>query len=135
MRGGIKVPSPRVLILPVSPAGLSAVEVLVDELDGDRALADRGGHPLDRPVADVADREHPGHAGLERHRRAVQGPPGRRRAVLEQVGAGDDEPPPVAPDGRSLRVRLASRPSPCPSTTSTPKRTVMLRAAWISWTR
>src|ERR671930_2725047 len=76
----------------------AAGEVLVDLLDRDRALPDRGGHPLGRTVAHVADGEHPGQARLERHRPALQRPPWRRRAVVEQVGAGDDEPPTVPLD-------------------------------------
>ena len=42
----------------------AAAEMLADEADGDRALADGGGHPLDGATAHVADREHPGQAGL-----------------------------------------------------------------------
>ena len=41
-------------------------EELVDELDGDGAGTNGGRHPLDRPVAHVADREDTGNAGLHR---------------------------------------------------------------------
>jgi undecaprenyl-diphosphatase len=49
---------------PLAP--LVAAEVLVDELDGDRAGADGRRDPLDRPVAHVADGEDTGNARLHR---------------------------------------------------------------------
>lgn len=51
-------------------------EQALDELDGDRALPDCGGHALDRRTSHVACREHAGQAGLERVRSALQRPVG-----------------------------------------------------------
>ena len=53
----------------------------MDELDGHRALADRGGHALDRAVPHVAGDEDAGHARLEQVRVAVERPAGRPVAV------------------------------------------------------
>lgn len=85
-------------------------EVVVDELDGDRALPDRGGHPLDRPVAHVAGGEDAGQAGLQRQRKAVQQPARRWPAVPKQLRAGQDEPVPVQLErpGQPARVGLGA---------------------------
>ena len=60
------------------------VRMLMHQADGDRALAHGGGDPLYRPVPDVADGEHTGHAGLQQQRSpwlpqylAVSGPVSR----------------------------------------------------------
>src|SRR3954471_2320890 len=44
---------------------LEGSESVVDEPDGHRSLADRGGDALDRPGPDIADSEDPGTAGLQ----------------------------------------------------------------------
>src|SRR5262245_14116004 len=49
-------------------------EILVDEGDSHRALADGGGDALDGVGADVARGEHAGSAGLEHERLAAQRP-------------------------------------------------------------
>src|SRR5581483_104266 len=72
------------------PAGLGPavrlLQVLVHESDRHAALADRGGDPLDRAVADVAAGEDAGAARLEQLRVAVELPlPGGG-----DVGAGED---------------------------------------------
>src|SRR5438067_8710981 len=41
-------------------------EILMDQRDRHRALADGAGHALDRAHADVTGDEHAGYAGLER---------------------------------------------------------------------
>ena len=64
-------------------------EVVVHRAHRARPLADRGGHPLQRAVAHVADREHPGHRRLERQRvaRRERRPVGdRRRAASGRSG-------------------------------------------------
>ena len=61
------------------------VEVLVDEADGHGALADGGGHPLDRPAAHVADGEHAGLAGLQQQRPAAAALPARVGAASAPV--------------------------------------------------
>jgi hypothetical protein len=53
-------------------------QVLVDERDGHRALADRARHALDRARAHVAGHEHAGHARLEQVRVALERPAGAR---------------------------------------------------------
>ena len=70
------------------------VEQLVDLLDHDRALADRGRDPLRGVVAGVSDGEHARQAGLEHQRRPLQRP-----AALGQVRAGEHVAPVVALDG------------------------------------
>ena len=54
-------------------------EELVEELDGDGALADRRRDALHRAVADVAGGEHPRHARLEEERAAIERPGSRPR--------------------------------------------------------
>ena len=50
------------------------VQILVDRLDGDRSRSYSGGHPLYGPVPDVAGGEDAGHARLEHHGGALEGP-------------------------------------------------------------
>jgi hypothetical protein len=75
------------MLVPVSGAGSSFEQVLVDGANRHRALPGGAGHALDGAVAHVAGREHAGKAGLKRQRRTPQGP-GR----LGKVAAGQDEP-------------------------------------------
>jgi hypothetical protein len=49
-------------------------EDAVDELHGDRAPSDRGGHAFDRGVADIARRQHARHARLEAEGPAFERP-------------------------------------------------------------
>src|SRR6266566_5685585 len=65
-------------------------KVVVDEADGDRAIADGGGHTFDRAVPGIADGEHARDGRLQRERGPLQGP------VLTSVGSGEDESPLVA---------------------------------------
>src|SRR6266481_4948832 len=68
-------------------------KVVVDEADGNGAIADGGSHAFHRAVPDVADGEHARGSGLQQERRPLQGP------VLTSIGSGEDESPLVAPDG------------------------------------
>jgi hypothetical protein len=73
------------------------LQVLMNEANGHRALPGRAGHPLDRTVAHVADREHARQAGLaEELSRPVDGPVTRladhllsRRVVRRDLVDGD----------------------------------------------
>jgi hypothetical protein len=51
----------------------------VDQLDANRTLADRGGHPLDAGRAHIADTEHVGDAGLHQIGSPRQRPLGARQ--------------------------------------------------------
>jgi hypothetical protein len=79
-------------------------KVVVDEADGDRAIADGGGHTFYRAVPDVAGGEHARGGGLQREWSPLQGP------VLTGVGSGEDVSPWVAlyrfgePAGERLRA-------------------------------
>ena len=128
-------------------------EELVDELDRDRALADRGGDAVHRPVTDVSRGEDAGHAGLERERAALSS--GQLPSLSRSVPVRMNPPSPrassagsqsvfgwapiirksssastvsVAPSARERRTRRSSQPSPPPPppTTSVPRRTSML---------
>jgi hypothetical protein len=66
-------------------------QVVVDEPDGGRAIADGGGHAFHGAVPDVADGEHARGGGLQQEGSPPQGP------VLTGVGSGKDESPLVAP--------------------------------------
>ena len=79
-----------------SPRASQRGEVLVDELDGHRALPHRAGDALHRSGPDVTGGEHPGQARLEEVRVAVEGPAGRAPAVAHDGGSGRDEPRLVA---------------------------------------
>src|ERR1700744_6071226 len=68
-------------------------EVLVDDADGHRALADGGGDALDRAGAAVADGEDTGEAGLERHRGA---------AAVDRVGVEVGDVEGAAGDGAGV---------------------------------
>ena len=59
-------------------------EQAVEELHGDRALSDRGGHAFDGAVSDVSGRQHAGHAGFEREWTALQRPVGAVRNVASR---------------------------------------------------
>ncbi len=61
------------------------------ELDRGRALAHRGRHALHAPRPDVADREHPGQAGLELVGPALERPLRRLQILGLEVHAGLDE--------------------------------------------
>src|SRR5262249_371833 len=92
----------RVLFDPDDPAAAGprsvAAQVVVDEADRHRALPARGCYPFHRPAADVADREDPGQAGLQEQGGTLERPAVRRVPARHQVGPGEHEPPPVAPD-------------------------------------
>jgi hypothetical protein len=61
-RGGTSVATPRLTLgVARSRGSVAAREELMDQLNRHRPLPDGGGHPLDRPVSDVAGDEHPGH--------------------------------------------------------------------------
>src|SRR5215212_2290272 len=76
----------------------SAVEVLVNHADDDRALADGRRHPFHRPVPDVPDREHPGHTCFEREWGTSKGPRRTPSVAGQEVLARDDVPRLVASD-------------------------------------
>src|SRR5918995_6411704 len=76
----------------------SAVEVLVNHADDNRALADGRRHPFHRPVPDVTDREHPGHTRFEREWGTAQGPRRTPSVAVQEVLARDDIPCLVARD-------------------------------------
>jgi hypothetical protein len=73
--------------------------MVMHQADGDRARTDGRGDAFDRPVPDVADREDPGQAGFQEHRQAPQRPLLIGPPALEKVGAGNDKPRLIAPDG------------------------------------
>src|ERR671916_1693936 len=87
---------------------LRSAQVLVDGLDGDRARPHGGGHPLDRPVPDVARGEDPGHAGLEHEGRPLERP--RSLPVPREVGPRNDVAALVTLDlaGQPARVGIGS---------------------------
>src|SRR5215475_12131025 len=62
----------------------------MDEADGYRAIANCGGHTLDRAVPGIAHGEHARDRGLERERNTPQ------RPVLTGVGPSENESPLVA---------------------------------------
>src|SRR5918995_2879966 len=76
----------------------SAVEILVNHADDNRALADGRRHPFHRPVPDVSDREHPGHTRFEREWGTSQGPRRTPSVAVQEVLARDDVPCLVARD-------------------------------------
>src|SRR5205823_1513870 len=89
--------SPRIRPYVAPPRGASGGlegegQVVVDEADGDRALANGRRHPFDGAEPDVADREYAGRGGLERKRGPWQRP--ARRGVR----TGHDEAPLIARD-------------------------------------
>ena len=63
----------------------------MDHLDGDGALANGGGHPLDRAVSRVTDGEDAGYARLHWQGKASQVPSVSRSAVARQVATGENE--------------------------------------------
>src|ERR1700732_3985535 len=63
---------------------LNMRQVLVDERDRDRALADARGDALDRAAAHVAGHEHARHAGLQQERLAGDVSPPRTPAVRDR---------------------------------------------------
>src|SRR3712207_4500538 len=71
-------------------------QVLVDELDGDRAFPDGGGAPFYRAVSHVPGDEDAGDAGLQEKGITVQSPAFGTFPVSRQVGAGEYEAPLVA---------------------------------------
>src|SRR6516162_8902467 len=77
-------------------------QVVVDEADGRRAIADGRGHAFHRAVPDVAGGEHARGGGLQQEGSPLQGP------VLTGVGSGQDESPWVALDrlGEPVGERL-----------------------------
>src|ERR671910_2446960 len=84
--------------VPTALARSLVLQVAVDELDRHRALADRGGHPLDRVGPHVARGEHAGDARLEVVGITVEPPATRPVPVAPQVGTGQNEPPAVTLD-------------------------------------
>ena len=138
-------------------------EVLVNELDGDGAFADGRSDALDRAVADIAGREHPGQAGLQQQRWPIERPVAGWPAVAEEVRPVSRNPRSsrwtvaasqsvwgsapimmnsaaaanlsVASAALSLMVSVSSRPAPCTSVTSVRSRTVMLPARCSSCSR
>ena len=64
-------------------------KICVQRGDHLRALADRGGDPLDRARADVADREDARQAGFER---ALDVAPGANKALVVERDAGAGQP-------------------------------------------
>jgi hypothetical protein len=66
--------------------------MLADEADGDRAFANGGRYPLDRPAGHVAGRDHAGKAGSQQVGIAGQPLPVVHPARLPaEIRAGDDE--------------------------------------------
>src|SRR5690348_2302387 len=74
-----------------SVRGLLQRQVLVDDADGHRALADGGGDALDRAGAPVTDREDAGQAGLQRQRGAADHAAGAAEVGHLEVDAGEEE--------------------------------------------
>src|SRR5215831_13558722 len=89
----------------------AAAEVFADETDGNGALADGRGDPLDRAGSHVAGREYPGQAGLQQVGVPGQLVPGAAPAsLLAQIRAGDGEAVTVQLDrlGEPPGVRLGA---------------------------
>src|SRR5262249_40247427 len=88
----------------------SVRQILMERLDATGTLADGRGNPLDRATADVAGREHPGDAGLQRVRLPLEQPALGQPAVPDQARAGLDESPTVPPDlgGKPAGARYGS---------------------------
>src|SRR5580765_1729928 len=76
---------------PEGASSRSLGEDLVDELHRGRALTHRGRHALHAPRPHVANREHPGQAGLEVIGPASQGPLRGLELLGREVRAGLDE--------------------------------------------
>src|SRR5215207_10196623 len=66
-------------------------QVLVDELDGDGALADGRGAALDRAVAHVACDEDARHARLQQKRVPIRAPTSWALPIMHKVGSREDE--------------------------------------------
>ena len=83
-------------------------QILVNELDGNRAFADRRRDPLDRAMAHIPGDEDARHAGFEQEGHPVELPAFRRLAVADQIVAGEDEAVLVALDDafQPVGVRL-----------------------------
>ncbi len=85
--------------------------MLADEADGDRAFADGGRYPLDRPAAHVPGREHAGQAGFQQV--GITGQPlpvGPAACLPAEIRAREDEAVVVQLDraGEPLCVRLGA---------------------------
>ena len=128
----------------------------MDELDGDGAFADGRSDALDRAVADIAGREHPGQAGLQQQRWPIERPVAGWPAVAEEVRPVSRNPRPsrwtvaasqsvwgsapikmnraaagsvsVVPVVLWCRVSASSRPVPWTPVTSVCSRTMRLSA-------
>src|SRR5205814_5133469 len=83
-------PTTRRLRSPSRRRSVEGAQVLVDERDCHRALADRGGHAFDGAVADVTRDEQAGLAGLEEERGAGERPR-RLLPVAEQIRSCDEK--------------------------------------------
>src|SRR5574341_309819 len=75
----------------------------MDESDGNRSLANGGGHALDAAAANIADGEHAGEAGFEKMRRTAERPSRRAEILAGKGGARFDE---------SLRVKCKTSVEP-----------------------
>src|SRR5574341_16487 len=75
----------------------------MDESDGNRSLANGGGHALDAAAANIADGEHAGEAGFEKMRRTAERPSRRAEILAGKGGARFDE---------SLRVKCETSVEP-----------------------
>src|SRR5918997_723286 len=67
-----------------------SVQVLVNHLYGNGALAHRRSHPLDRPIPHVPGCKHARNASLQEHRRTLQSPSFGRHSVSQEIATGDD---------------------------------------------
>ena len=72
-------------------AGGHLLKPAVGERDRHRALADRGRHALRRATSHIARCEQARQARLEGERVALERPARGTAALVEQVGAGEDE--------------------------------------------
>src|SRR5438067_5797998 len=81
------------------PASLDFGQILVHELNDDSAFADARGDALDRAVAHVTHDKNSGNARFKQAGIAAERPGRRPLAIVNQVGAGQDEAAIVALDG------------------------------------
>jgi hypothetical protein len=78
--------------------GSQQLKVAVHKGHGHGSFANCGRHPFDRLAADVAGREHPRSAGLQKVGLPFEGPLGRELPFDKQIRAGEDKPVVVSQD-------------------------------------
>src|SRR5579862_6713269 len=75
---------------------LHLAEILMHKLYRDRSFSYSRRDPLHRTMPHIADREDAGHTGFEQARIAFESPAFRTFALVNQIGAGENETAVVA---------------------------------------